>query len=208
MGFTTRLKNHLIRTTAMASECNPIFALFEVGVAGMSNETSIYARLIGTGLGYLGMGFIYDRGRDKLKEVFKITKDSSEKAKSFFDICYGTTFSLAWTPILYAASGVRDLRELGYGVLCATVFGGINGFPIGYAIDSFNDLTSTGECNRKFYPNIVRKRHPHIKKGIAAGLAVASIGATGLIYSGNSYYRNNNTHNNVTVSQNLEGRIK
>ncbi len=201
------LKKYFIDCTAMATEANPIFASFEVGLAGMSNETSRHARYLGTGLSFLGLSYVYAKGRDKSKEFFNVNENSSKKVRFWFDIGYGTAFNLAWSPIFYAACGVPDAKQFGWGIFWATVLGAVNGFPIGYSIDSFRDLTSIKECNRKTYPKIIKNRHPHIKKGIAVGLVAASIGAMGLIYNANSYYHNK-VNNNVSVSENLEGKVK
>ena len=59
------LKAHLVDSTALLAESTPVFAAFETGIAGMSDEISLNARLLATGLTYFGgMGYAYAKGRD------------------------------------------------------------------------------------------------------------------------------------------------
>lgn len=75
-------KYHLVDTTAACAATNPIFSAFETEVSGMSDETSIKARLIITGASYfLLMGSALSRGRDLYRKVFKVKDNISERAQ-------------------------------------------------------------------------------------------------------------------------------
>jgi len=52
--FRDNLKYHFVDSTALLVESTPVFAAFEIGIAGMSDEVSINARMLAVGLTYLG----------------------------------------------------------------------------------------------------------------------------------------------------------
>lgn len=177
-------------TTAMLTESHPVFTAFEVGVAGMSNAMSINARLIATAVAFGGIGYVYGKGRDFSRKVFKITDETKERKQHFHDIAYTAAFNLVISPPMYIASQLLagedlDFKKIAIGTASATAFGAVNGSPMGYSVDAFRDLTGIKECNRKSYPKFIKKQSPGIKKTIATGLVAASIGAMSLIYSAN-----------------------
>ena len=180
------LKYHVVDSTVMLAESNPIYSAFEVGIAGMSNETSIHARLVAAALAYAGLGRAYSKGRDMWRGIFRITDKTSEKAQTLCDTAYTAAFNLALSPPMYFACGARDLKEIAVGTACAVGFGALNGAPMGYAIDVFRDLSGLQTNERNSYPDLIRKQTPMVKKGIAAVLIAASIGGMGLIYSAKS----------------------
>lgn len=73
------LKYHVIDSTALLAASNPIYSVFETCIAGMSDSVSINARLVATGLSYLGMGTMFARGRDFSRRLFKITDKTKER---------------------------------------------------------------------------------------------------------------------------------
>src|SRR3989344_4326364 len=90
------LTYHLVDSTALLAESTPIFAAFETGLAGMSDEISMNARLFATGLTYLGgMGIAYSKGRDFYRKIFKITDKTRERVQSLNDAAYTGLFNLA-----------------------------------------------------------------------------------------------------------------
>lgn len=182
------LKYHVVDSTSMLAESHPVFSAFEVGIAKMSDTTSINARLLATGIAYAGMGYLFGKGRDLSRKFFKITDQTKEKIQHIHDIAYTAAFNLAIAPPMYAVSQILakediDLRKIVIGSATATVFGAVNGSPMGYAVDVFRDLSGIKECNRPSYPNFLKRQSSKIKKGILTGLIAASIGAMGLIYS-------------------------
>jgi hypothetical protein len=177
------LKEHLVVTTALLTECTPIYSAFETLVAGMSDTVSINARLFVTKLSYLGLGWAFTKGRSISRDYFSITEQTKEKIQSLHDAAYATTFNMVLGPAIYYACGARDTKEIAVGTLCAMGIATINGAPAGYAIDISKDLTGLEPCERKYYPNFIKKQSPNIKKTIAAGLVAASIGLSSLIYS-------------------------
>jgi len=181
--ITKNLKQHFVDTTGLLTESNPVFTAFEVGVAGMSDEVSIRARVVASGLAFLGLGSLYGKGRDMSRGLFHITDQTSEKAQSLHDALYSSLFSMCIAPPIYLASGSRDLKEIVVGTLCGAGFSAINGMPQGFAVDVYRDLVGIKSCERRIYPEYLRNQSQKAKRTLAIGLAVASIGLMGLIYN-------------------------
>lgn len=180
------LEYHMVDSTAILAESQPIYTALEIGIAGLSNEASINVRIFSVVSNYLGLGRIYSAGRDLFKKTGRITDDSSEKKKMIFDIIYNAAFSLASTPPVYYLCGARDLKEIAIGTVGATFIGLLNGAPQGYVIDIFRDLISFEECKRKYYPDFIKNRSPKVKKMIMAASAAAATGIVSAIYYLNS----------------------
>lgn len=182
------LKQHVVDSTALLAESTPVFAAFEVGIAGMSDATSMNARMLAAGIAYAGVGYLFGKGRDLSRKVFKITDQTKERTQHIHDVGYTAAFNLAISPPMYAISQTLagediDLTKIAIGTAAATAFGAVNGSPMGYAVDVFRDLSGVRECNRPSYPKFLKKQSAKVKKGILAGLIGASIGVAGLIYS-------------------------
>lgn len=178
-----KLKYHLSDSTAMIAEATPVFAAFETGIAGMTDGASLNARIIGTILGYVGMGSAYGKGRDAWRKLFKITDRTRERIQYAHDIAYTAAFNIIVGPVIYLISGVRNIEEIIIGTACAAVFGAVNGGPLGYAVDAFRDLSGVKPCERKSYPDAIRKQPSKVKKWIIVGAMAAMIGITSMVYS-------------------------
>jgi len=174
---------HLVASTAMLAESTPLFVAFETQVAGMTNEVSLNTRLSIVSLTYLGLGYVYGLGRRYLRRAFGITEESRETKQTLHDTIYTATFNALISPPLYLIAGETDLEKIVIGTLCATGFGSINGSPLGYAVDSLEDLTSLKECNRPSYPAFLKKMNSKVKYGLAILLVTGSIGITSWVYS-------------------------
>ncbi|MCK5624275.1 L-alanine exporter AlaE [Candidatus Pacearchaeota archaeon] len=213
-------KFYAVDTLAMLVESHPLFAAIEVGVAGMSDEMSINARVVGTIVACGGLGYVFGKGRDLSKKLFKITNKTKEVVQHAHDIGYAFALNLAITPPMYTLSQLMagedlDFKKIAIGTISASILGGINGSPMGYSIDVFRDLTGIKECNRKSYPNLVKRQGSKIKKTIAVGLIAASMGAMGLIYSAtpnkakeSQKYQIEQVENIPKSYHNLESKIK
>ncbi len=178
------LKYHVVDSTALLAESTPIFAAFETGLAGMSDEISMNARLFAAGLTYLGgMGYAYAKGRDLSRKLFKIKDTTKEKIQSFHDAAYLGAFNLVAAPAIYLIVGARDPKEIAIGTASAIALGVVNGAPMGYAVDLFRDLTGLKECERPSYPNILKKQKSRTKKGLAALLTAGAIALTAGVYA-------------------------
>jgi len=194
------LTYHLVDSTALSAESTPIFAAFETGIAGMSDDVSINARLIATGLGYAGVGTALSKGRDLWRKAFNVGDTTKERIQILHDTAYLAAFNLVAAPAIYYASGSRDLEEIAIGTACSIAFGSANGSPVGYAIDTFRDLTGLKECERPSYPNFLKKQSSKVKKLIAAGLVAGTLGLTAGIYG--------LTHNEKPTSYNAPQSIE
>jgi len=106
MKLKDNLVKHLVDSTAQINIANPVLAFLEVSpIVGMTSDTSLNARKIGTALTYLGMGFVYSKGRDTSKKFFSINEKSSEKAKQLHDTLYTLGYCVAISPLFYLAAG-------------------------------------------------------------------------------------------------------
>src|SRR3989344_6798848 len=190
------LKYHIVDTTALLVETNPIFSAFEVAIAGISIEKSITARLLATAMGYAGLGGAYGKGRDAWRKLWKIEDNTSEKVKLSCDTVYNTLFNLMLSPPLYLVSGEEDFKKIAIGTACAVGIGFVNGPFVGYTVDAFRDLSGLKTNERSSYPYFVKRQSSLVKKGIAATLIATSIVSMALIYSAKSNYNGHINHNN------------
>jgi len=177
------LKYHLIDSTALLVESTPIYAAFETGIARMSDDISMNARMFAAGLTYLGMGWTYAKGRDLTRKLFKITETTRERTQSLHDAIYSGAFNAGVAPLIYIASGARDAKEIAIGTVVCIGLGIVNGAPMGYSVDMFRDLTGLRECERPSYPNLLKRRSSKTKKCLAALLTAGAIALTAGIYA-------------------------
>ena len=115
MKMVKGLKSHVIDSTAMLVASTPIFAGLENIVLGMSDEVSMNARLLATGLTYGGFGFLLSKSRDIYRKFLKITDQTKERKQQISDSIYGGLWNLFIAPPFYYASGVRNLGEIAGG---------------------------------------------------------------------------------------------
>ena len=99
------------------------------------------------------------------------------------DAAYLAAFNLVVAPLIYGASGAKNVKAIAIGTATAMGFGLVNGGLMGYAVDLFRDLTGLKECNRPSYPRLLRKQNPRIKQGLAALLTAAAMAVTVGIYA-------------------------
>ncbi len=173
-------KQYLSDCTAVASIYTPAYALLEIGLAGMSHELSLDARLVGLSSIYLGLGSVISLGRDYSRKLFDITEDSSGKIRKIHDTVYLAGIALVSNPFFYLAVGARDLKEIVVGTVAGAFLSAAVGAPMGYAIDWFRDLL--GIKKAQHMPSLMKRCSSRVKKTIAAGLVAASVGLTGLVY--------------------------
>ncbi len=173
-------KQYLSDCTAVAAVYTPAYALLEVGLAGMSHDLSLDARLVGLSSVYLGLGSVISLGRDYSRKLFDITSDSPGKIQKIHDTLYLAATALVSNPIFYFAVGARDLKEIVVGTVAGAALSAAVGSPMGYAIDWFRDLLGVKEAQRM--PSSMKRCSSRVKKIIAAGLVAASVGLTGAVY--------------------------
>lgn len=177
------LKYHVVDSTALLASSHPIFSTIDTMVAGMSDDVSINARLCITGLTYAGLGWVVGRGRDLSRKLFNITNKTRERTQQIHDSLYLATINLPLGVGLYVAAGETDIKKIAIGTGMGMLFGAFMGPWVGYAIDSFRDLTGLDECQRRLYPNFIRNLKPRVKKELAVALTVASVGLMSMVYA-------------------------
>ena len=182
----SNLKPHLVASTAMLAEASPIFSAVELKLADIAKETSLNNRAVCLGVTYLGgMGWLYERGRSFSRKMFDITAKTREGVQFVHDSLYTGLFTMAASPIIYTVAGERDVKKIAVGAVCAGAAGILNGPLMGYAVDAFLDLTGIKECERPSYPDLLKRRHPVVKKTLATLATAASVAATAAIYASN-----------------------
>ena len=172
-------KTHVVDSTAALASTNPVFAVFENVVWGMSDQVSLNARLFAAGITYAGLGSLVSRGRDLSRKLFKIKDTTSEKIQTFHDAVYLMGFNVVIAPIMYTTAGANT-QETIEGTLTAMGLSIINGPLIGYSIDLARDLTGIKRSER--IPKQIRDFSSKSKKGLAALLTAGSIAFNGAIY--------------------------
>jgi len=187
--YIAELKKHVVDTTAIVAESNPIFGAVELGLIGMTPAASLNSRVLATTVGYLGLARLYSSGRDFSRRIFNITDQTRERVQAYHDLAYAVTFNFAFSPIMYAAAQRfagedLDWKKIALGTGMSLLLGAANGIPLGYSIDVFRDLTGIEECKRPSY--FLKKQSPRVKRLALAGIIALSLGVTGLMYSGNT----------------------
>lgn len=175
------LKEHLIDSTAIWVVANPALGIFEIGPAGMSNETSLHARILGSALLYAGLGSMYSRGRDFSKRIFKITEETRERVKTFHDAAFTALYTGLLQPPFYYVAGSRSIKEIAIGTVGAAGLTLLLGPAMGYTVDAYRDLTGIKESER--LPYFIKNQTPTTKRYMAGLLTAASVGALATIYS-------------------------
>src|SRR3990172_5942422 len=170
------LKTHFVDSTAMLAVSNPIFAGLETMILGMSDDLSINARFLATGLFYAGEGFLVSKGRDIYRKMVKVNENTKESLQQLHDAIYVGSFCLAITPAFYYIAGSRDLTEIIGGTVLSTLFGLTSGGPIGYTIDAYRDLTGIKESPR--IPLSIKNKSSKFKLGLATAITAATITLT------------------------------
>ncbi|MEK6829702.1 MAG: hypothetical protein AABY15_06290 [Nanoarchaeota archaeon] len=174
------LKTHFVGSTALLAASTPIFAVVETMGLGMSNEVSLNARLLAAGLTYGGLGFLAVKGRDSYRKFLKITDKTKERTQQIHDSVYGGLWNLAIAPPFYYAAGVRDIEQIAGGTAIGILFGLTSGGLMGYAIDTYRDLTGIKESAR--VPESIRNKSSKFKLGLAAAITATSIALTAGVY--------------------------
>lgn len=177
------LKMHIVDSTALITATVPILAAFETYVAGMSNENSINSRLLVTGVSFAGMASLFSKGMDLSRKVMHIKPETKERVKQIHDAAYSTIYNVLISPPFYYAAGVRDVKQIAIGTATIAGLSLFMGGPVGYAVDSFRDLTGIKESER--LPNFVQRQNKNVKRGLAALLIASSFAITSGVYESN-----------------------
>ncbi len=195
--FKEKLKQHVVDSTALLAISTPAFSFIETTISGMSNTVSLRARVIAAALAYGGVGSLITLGRDLSRRYLDVTDQTNERTQQLHDMIYLGVFNLLSSPALYLLSGSRDLKEITLGTITATVFGAAGGGAIGYAIDTYRDLTGIQESTR--LPRMIQQQPPAVKKTLAALVTAAAISASAGIYA---WANNQNaTHSGYSANQ-------
>ena len=176
-------KLNTVDNTSLCIGGVPVFALSDVGVAGMSVAVSLKSRVFGASLGYCGLGLAYSFFRSLSRGMFGIHEKSNEWLQLFHDSVYSATFSIPLSVGFYTFGGEQDTRKIVVGTVLGAGYSFFTGGATGWSVDVYRDLVGIQTCNRRSYPNFLKNRSNTVKRIIAGSLVVASIGITTEIYS-------------------------
>ena len=181
------VKLHFVNAPAMLAVGHPIFALMETSnYVGMSDMESGLAKLVaGTAVMAGGMGWLYDKGNELWDGWFDITEDTGFWRKRAHECLYLSAFNMSITPIIYPLSMLisweltgetPDFENVITGIGMAGLFGLIvGGSVMRYSVDVAKDLMEIKPCDRKLYPDLVRRQSRRVKRGVYfGGLAVGA----------------------------------
>lgn len=188
----SKVKERAVETTAVITLFTPLLATIETRIAEMTNHVSIKSR-IGNGLlNFLTIPLILE-GREYSKSLFKITEQTPERTKKLHDSLYASAVALITKPAVYIAAGESDWQKILLGTGIGMAIGYVIGSPVLYFVDVFKDLVGIKASERT--PKWINKFSKNAKKRIAAGIIVASLGLTALIYSLNHNFPNSKLFN-------------
>ena len=191
------LKYHLVNSAAQVSVATPIMAAYETFIVGISDEQSLYARLLGASLTFLGAGYLEAKFRDRIRKKFNVKGTSPEYIQGPVDTGSKIVFNLVRFPAVYTAIGVRSLEELGKLTGFGVGYSVASGYFSGYAMDLASDLTGMEESQR--IPRFIRNRSKSAKKVILAGLIAST-----LLLTGGIYLTSDNNGQQQTIEQSVE----
>jgi len=180
--FRQKAYEYVVETVGISTEVTPFFAAYETLVVNMSNDVSQDARTYGAVILFMGLGALFQKGRESSEKFFRIAQRSSW-VRPVHDIAYNAVFSAAVAPPLYFLSGEKELEKIFWGTVGGAVIGIINGIPVGYTLDVFRDLGGIKVCERPSYPPFLRHASASRKAVCALGLLFASGAFTTGIYA-------------------------
>lgn len=177
------VKLNTVDNTSLCIGGVPVFALSDVGVTGMSVAVSLKSRIFGASLGYCGLGLAYSFFRGVSRNIFGIHEKSNELLQVVHDSVYSASFSIPLSVGFYTFGGEEDVRKIVVGTALGAGYSFFTGGATGWSVDVYRDLVGIQTCDRRSYPNFLKQRGNSVKKIIAGGLVVASLGITTEIYS-------------------------
>lgn len=175
-----KILEHVSDCTFIQATANPIYAAFETNVAGMSDDVSLKARLIGSGIFLAGVGIAYNQGLRYSRKKFNITEESTNKKIWLHDTLYTVGFAVASCPPLYLLSGESDPVKIAAGTGIAAGLSICLGGLYGYVADAGRELTGIKPNPR--LPEKIRALPQNVKRTIAALAIVTSIAALAGVY--------------------------
>jgi len=202
------IKNYLVDTTSLLILSNPMYASLETFISGMDVKTSLESRIKVSLLAYTGLGFLYVKGRDFSKKVFKVNEKSSEKTHALHDSLYNVTFNVSASFPIYLTSGA-NMNQATVGAIGAGILGLISGPINGISIDLFRDFMGTKETKRNF-PEKLKKAQKSTKRFLAAGMIGLMLTSTAGVYSiKNKYFNEDSPKQKIEYQEkNLERKIQ
>jgi len=187
------VKLHFVNAPAMLAIGHPVFALMETSdYVGMSDMESGLAKVVaGTAVMAGGMGWLYDKGNKLWDKWFNITEDTGFLRKRAHECLYLSAFNMSVTPVIYPLSMLisqgltgetPDFEDVRTGVGMAGLFGLTVGGPIiRYSVDVSKDLMGIESCDRKLYPDVLKKGSRRVKRGTYfTGLAIGAAAMIGV----------------------------
>ncbi|HLD12767.1 MAG TPA: hypothetical protein VJB87_04195 [Candidatus Nanoarchaeia archaeon] len=175
-----RLEEHFIDTTGNVFFSTPFFALLENVVRHQADAQAIAARTNTALFNYLGLGFIFSKGRNLSRNICHLTKTTPELIKSVHDIIYTMLLTTAVTPPIYMFSGTEPKKALIDGLWAGLASAPV-GWAIGQGIDFYKDLYNIEPSERPLARTF--RNYTSTQKQLIGALGIAaSTALTAAIY--------------------------
>ncbi|MBI4141699.1 hypothetical protein HY484_02125 [Candidatus Woesearchaeota archaeon] len=187
MNTKQEVLEHLVDSTAIATVTTPVLMTLETIACGMPAELSLNSRILGAVFGYAGLSYAFKKGRDIWRKHFNITETNAEKEQGFTDTAYATTYNLIFGAPFYLLAGARDTEQIIYATLLSTGAFLIGGWPIGYLMSLYGELTGVRPSER-ISPRI-RELPPSLKKTLFVAITAASMVLSVGIYHAVTQYQ-------------------
>lgn len=202
------LVENAVDSTALTTVMMPAMAVAEMVITykPLTLDQDISARLLGSGLCYAGIGFLFGAGRMWYLDQRNITKESSEAQRKKHDIAYTIKFTAAIQPPFYVAAGLFANYAFGsgehllswsfagkvfFGTIGAAAAGLVVGWPSGYCMDLYRNCT--GLPARRQFPDWLARRSQVFHKavlGMGLALGVAATTAVWNLATALPWYEN------------------
>ena len=181
MSKSKSITDYVASCTAIATFTTPVFAGLETKLMGLNIDHSIKARIYGAAGVFLGVGILYDKGRNFYRKYTGINERNSEKEKQFCDTKYSFLFNLVAGPFFYYFTGCEDPKKIAIGTVISVALGVTTGGITGYIMDGYKELSGVKKPER--LPNIISNLNAREKVLLATLITVGSFGVTNYIYS-------------------------
>lgn len=180
--FFKEFKHYIVDSIGNLVVGNIFYGVMERVFLGFAPDLFLKSRVTASALVFLGIGYIYGRGRDifyRLMDKYHLLGTIKKPNIGVRDIVFGFIFSFFFNILIYTISGANFI-ELVKGTIVGTIVGLFVGVPMGYSIDLFRDLLGVKKSQR--IPVFIENLSLYLKYIFAFVLILVSIGILAILY--------------------------
>ncbi|MBU0471228.1 MAG: hypothetical protein KKF89_04450 [Nanoarchaeota archaeon] len=177
--YPALIKNKRYESTAFIASFLPFYIVNETTYGNLTDWISFKSRLGNTLAQYLIIPGALE-GREKFKQTFRLTKESSKWKHGLADLGYGILLATIIRPLIYYLSGERNLNNI-FKASWPIILGTAILAPIAlFVADNFKYLLGKGEPENT--PIWLQQKSEQTKKNIVYGFLALSLTASAMIY--------------------------